>query len=225
VLLINAATTNEFVALFGSDGNDVYYAEYYDAANESLVNPTFIERNVQGVITRRISARQAVWDGEYWILHDAHSYTWENANADVVHREHGTARLTNLEITPQSFQRAELQIGEMDIQEARDHIAVRRESGLPFRRELTIYHKRFAFSCTSLVVAIISCGIGGILKRNTLLLSMLLSLSVTVLYYVTGLITDLFAFNGYIAPAVAAWLPVCLFFVGGGFALKNLIHS
>ena len=222
ILLTSTGSSSDFVALFGGDGNDIYYAEKYDSDNAVLTNPTFIERDTRGIITRRISANTATWDGEYWILDGAHSYTWENANIEVVHRVHGRARFLNLEITPASFDRADLEIEEMNIMQAKEHIIARRRSGLPFRKELTVYHERFSFACTSLVVALISCGIGGLLRRNTLLLSMLISLCVTVIYYVLGLIMDLLAFNGYVSPVFAAWFPVSIFLLGGIFTLRNI---
>ena len=222
ILLINTGGDSDFVALFGADGNDIYYAEKYDSGAGVLTNPTFIERDIQGTITRRISANTATWDGKYWVLDNAHSYTWENANVEVVHRIHGRSRFLNLEITPASFDRADLEIEEMNITQAREHIIARRRSGLPFRKELTVYHERFSFACTSLVVALISCGIGGLLRRNTLLLSMLISLCVTVIYYVLGLIMDLLAFNGYASPVFAAWFPVSMFLLGAAFTLKNI---
>ena len=222
VLLISAGSDSDFVALFGGDGNDVYYAEKYDSDKGVLTNPTFIERDTQGTITRRISANTATWDGEYWILDSAHSYTWEDANIEVAHRMYGRARFLNLDITPASFDRADLEIEEMNITQAREHIIARRRSGLPFRKELTVYHERFAFACTSLVVALIACGIGGLLRRNTLLLSMLISLCVTVVYYVLGLIMDLLAFNGYVSPVFAAWFPVSMFLLGATVTLRNI---
>lgn len=224
ILLINPTADDQFVAIFGGDGNDIYYAEYYDRAGQTLSQPTFIERDFRGFITRRISAVRAVWDGEYWVLENAHSYVWDEQSGEVAHIVHGNVRVTNLDVAPQAFGDAELEIEEMDISQAREHIISRRKAGLPFREELTTYYKRFAFSCTTLVVALISCGIGAFLRRNTLLLSMLISLGLTVVYYVLGLLIDLLAFNGYLAPAFAAWLPVLIFLGGGGFALRNFAH-
>ena len=222
ILLINPTADNEFIAVFGGDGNDIYYAQAYDRSGQTLIQPTFVERDARGYLTRRISANSARWDGEYWILENTHSYTWDEAGVEVAHIAHGRTRLPNLEVTPDSFESAELKIGEMNLRQAQNYIVSRRRSGLPFREELTVYHKRFAFAGTAFVVALISCGIGAVLRRNTLLLSMLLSLSATVLYYVLGLIIDLLAFNGYIAPILAAWLPVLIFLAAGGFAFRNL---
>lgn len=221
ILLINPSSDDQFVAIFGGDGNDVYYAEHFDRATQVLSKPILIERDIRGFITRRISAARATWNGDYWLFEDAHSYVWNEQDDTVAHTEHGNVRIVNLDITPQEFGDADLQIDEMNLTQAREYIISRRRTGLPFREELTTYYKRFAFSCTTLVVALISCGIGAFLRKNTLLLSMLISLGITVIYYVAGLLIDLLAFNGYLAPAFAAWLPVLLFLGGGGFALKN----
>lgn len=221
VLLINPAADNEFIAVFGGDGNDVYYAEYYDNAAGTLSRPTFIERDSSGFMTRRISALLATWDGESWVLDDAHSYVWNESNTEVQHIAHGRVRLRNLGVPPSAFSTADLDISEMNLRQARRYVASRKERGLPFKQELTNYHKRFAFACTTIVVAFISCGIGSFLHHNTLLLSMLLSLWVAVAYYVVGLLLELLALNGYIAPLLAAWFPVLFFLCGGIFVLKN----
>lgn len=221
ILLINPTSDDQFVAIFGGDGNDVYYAEYYDRAGQVLLQPIFIERDFRGFITRRISAVSATWDGEHWVLENANSYVWDDQSGEVTHIAHGNVRVTNLDVTPQAFGDSELEIEEMNLNQAKEYIISRRRTGLPFREELTTYYKRFAFSCTALVVALISCGIGAFLRKNTLLLSMLISLGLTVVYYVAGLLVDLLAFNGYLAPAFAAWLPVLIFLGGGGFAMRN----
>ncbi len=55
--------------------------------------------------------------------------------------------------------------------------------------------------------------IGGRFKRNIVLMSLLVSLCLAVLYYVTGMVTGLMAQSGTIAPLAGAWTPIVVFLV------------
>ncbi len=218
-LLINSSADNSNIAVFGEDGIDIYYAEFFNAQGQSLENLIIIERNRQGEIVRRIDARSAVWQEEsYWRLFEVTSYTW-GANGQVEYQRYPAADAPNFNTSPSIFASAIRDVDELTLREVREHIAQLQRSGLPYREVLTQYYSRYAFSTTPLVLAIISCGIGALLRRNTLILSMVMALCSAVVYYVVGLVTELLAYNFILAPIVAAWFPVVLFTVTGTVVL------
>lgn len=224
-LLTNTTLDNQQIAIFGPDGRDIYYADYYDDAQQSLENVIIIERDVFGKITRRINAKRALWKDSHWQLQETNSYTWDETTLGVTHLALGTVNAYNFTTNPDRFQRAVLKIEEMSIKDAKQYLIARFESGLPYRKELTSFYRRYSFSLTPLIIAIIACGIGGLLKRNTLLLSMILSLCVTVLYYIVNLMSELLAINGYIPPVLAAWGITIIFIFCGLYTLINFVRS
>ncbi len=219
ILLTNSSEDNEFVAIYGPDGRDIYFADFYDADTQVLTNLIVVERDLGGRVRRRINAERAVWAEDHWQLIAAHSYVWEYSPVTIISEFLGDVDAENFTLSPQRFANSTLTVDELPIRDAKDFIALQYESGLPYRSALTSYYRRFSFALTPLILAIIACVIGGILRSNTLLLSMILSLCVTVVYYVLNLITDLLAINGYVAPFIAAWSSI------GIFALTGIIFA
>ena len=225
VLLTNSSEDNSNIAVFGEDGIDIYYAEFFNAEGQSLENVIIVERNTQGEIIRRIDARSAIWqEDSYWRLLEVTSYTW-GTNGEVEYQRYRAADAPNFNTPPSTFASAVRDVEELTLREVREHIAHLQRSGLPYREVLTQYYSRYAFSTTPLVLAIISCGIGALLRRNTLILSMVLALCSAIVYYVIGLVTNLLAYNFILAPLVAAWLPVVFFTVAGIIVLVRYART
>ena len=225
ILLTNRSEDNEYVAVFGPDGRDVYFADFFNASTDTLDNVIIVERDLNGDIYRRINAERAMWTGEYWQLFSAYSYVWDAQPIQVTAEFLGDVDAENFNIEPGRFAQSLLTIDELNISDAREYIALRYESGLPYREALTAYYRRFSFAFTPLIVAIVSCGIGGLLRRNTFLLSMILSLCTTVVYYVMNLLTDIFVVSGYISPLIGAWTSVVVFFTIGSTILLRYIRT
>ena len=57
-------------------------------------------------------------------------------------------------------------------------------------------------------------------KKNILLMSLLLSLSIAVSFYVTQMVTMILAKWEYISPLAGAWLPVLIFTAGSIVILR-----
>ena len=86
-----------------------------------------------------------------------------------------------------------------------------KKAGLPFREQLTEYYRRFSFALTPFIVSIVSSALGGRFKKNILLMSLVVSLVISVGYYVLQMVSVLFAKLGYISPLVGAWGAICHF--------------
>jgi lipopolysaccharide export system permease protein len=130
-------------------------------------------------------------------------------------------RYETLRTAPEIFGRTQWDVEEMQLAEARTRVEALKEAGLPYREALTDYHRRIAFSLTPLVVTLLSTAIGGRFKKNILLMSLLVSLSLSVVYYVIGMIAQLMAASGTLRPFVAAWLAVVLFSFTGIALLRH----
>jgi len=84
---------------------------------------------------------------------------------------------------------------------------------LPYHEYLSQYYRRFSFPFTTFIVLFFSVSIGGRFKKNILLMSLLVSLGLAVLYYVTEMMTMIFAKWEYISPLAGAFLPLFIFTV------------
>jgi len=99
----------------------------------------------------------------------------------------------------------------MQLGEARDWVTRLQSAGLPHRRVLTEYYSRISFAFTPFIVAMLAAAVGSRFRKNVLLLSLLVSLSLAVGYYVLGMVLSLMSAAGHIQPLAAAWLPLALF--------------
>jgi len=95
-----------------------------------------------------------------------------------------------------------------------------RKAGLPYSEQLSNYYRRFSFPLTIFIVLFFSISLGGRFRKNIMLMSLLLSLSIAVLYYVLQMVTLLFAKWEYISPLAGAWFPVLLFIFASSVLLR-----
>ncbi len=213
LLNINRSFSNTKVAVSTPDRSVVIYADYYNDAARTVSGVTVLTRHEDGSFDRRIEAPWGEWNGEAWMFPDAVVF---------LHGEEGFERITGVElrdsgidIPPGVFQRSEREVSEMTLKQARAFIVSQREAGLPYRTAQTEYYNRFSFALTPIVVVLISSALGGRFRKNIILMSLLLSLSLAVVYYVAGMVTDIMAAGGLISPFMGAWVSAFVFLIGG----------
>ncbi|WP_455382433.1 LptF/LptG family permease [Salinispira pacifica] len=219
LLNMRQSSSNTEVTLLADNGRIVYYAEYYNDATRTLNNLIVIFRNDKGELVRRIDADWAVWGGRYWELHNVRDFVWkrDSGSADGLHQtRRDTLSDPALDLPPPTFGRISSgKIDQMQLPEARRWIASLRGAGLPYRGALTSYYERFSFAMTPFLVVLMSSAIGGRFKKNILLMSLLVSLVLSVIYYVTQMLAGLLSNVGLLQPAVGAWAAAALFSVAG----------
>ena len=84
---------------------------------------------------------------------------------------------------------------------------------MPSGEAFSIYYKKFSFSYVILIVTILAIGLSGRTRKNIIIVSMILSLSASVLFYVFQMITMLLAKFSIVTPMVGAWFPVIVFMI------------
>lgn len=219
VLLRRSTSLNSAnVTRLSDAGRVVYQAAYYNHSEKSLSEVSVLVRDDRGNPVQRIISSLAHWDDSQgaWVFENAWIYNvnihGELEGDSIFHTQFSSELLTK---PPEDFQRLRDSIEDMTISEAREWISVLESSGLPPRKELTQYYERYAFALTPLIVMVISSAIGGNFKKNILLLSLLVSLGVSVVYYVIQMVGGLLAETGLIPPWVGAWIGVFLFLLIG----------
>ena len=160
-----------------------------------------------------IHADSAIWMESLnrWSLMNGIQYKYiDNTIKAIVPEKELTDRL---EESYETFQNNVVNIAEVDSHAAKIYINHLRRTGLPYNEALAEYYKKFAFPAIVFIVVFLSIGLSGKSRKNVLLISLSLSVSAAVLFYVLQMITMLLSKFGYISPFMGAWFPVFLFIV------------
>lgn len=206
-ILLKQKTTlsNTNVTVLSSDNRIVYFAEYYNDSTKTLSKVTIIVFDKNHVFSERLEAETATWEKGKWIFKNARHFFWDSSGEFITEEFASTYSNEMIDQPPSTFRKTVRNIEEMKREKAKEWIRSLRVAGLPFRGALTEYYKRYSFAFTPFIVALISCAVGGRLKKNILLMSLLLSLGISVIYYVMQMVLILFAKLGYIPPLAGAW--------------------
>lgn len=204
------------VTIMGSDGRLVWSCASYDAQADLMNGVTVVERDDSGEFASRLDAQSASWDGKAWAFNGVRRYYW----ADGFLRDQTLGSWSDplYAQDPASFRSGNRPVDEMDLAASRTYIKFLKEAGLPSTGPEAEYLKRFSFSLTPLVVALLSIALCGRYKKNVLLMSLLISLVGATLYYVAQMISMLLAKNEAIPAYAGAFFPVVFF-----MALSSLI--
>ncbi len=214
--------SNVDITVIGETTNNVYRAEYYNDSAKTLSGLTILRRNRAGNFVSRIEVEWAEYqESSGWLLHDVVQYS-DNEKTTIIQKNFSTLEAPFFDITPFHFQRKTKNVEELQHSEARAWIETLRKSGRGgYKAALTDYYKRFSFALTPFIVILISASIGSWFKKNILLMSLMASLILSVVYYVSDMILGLFAKQGIIEPATGAWSAVLFFLVLGSILLKH----
>lgn len=213
LLNVSQSTSNSNVTRLSAAARVVYHADYYNDATESLSGAVIVERDDDGEVVSVISAKTARWTEGGWEIQFGRFFFWENG--ELVERFASREVVPTLVLNPSAFRRRGKDIDELRLADAQLWIESQRDAGLPYREDLTKYHERFSFALTPFIVMFLSSAIGGRFRKNILLMSLLVSLSVSVVYYVIQMVAGLMAYSGYLSPILGAWAGFLVFFVLG----------
>jgi lipopolysaccharide export system permease protein len=198
----NLSSSN--VTRLSPDGTYIYYADYYEDGANRLSNPMILERDEDGRIARRVQGRSAVWVEGAWEITGAQIYRYDGEAVEL--ERSPTFRDPAHDLEPETFRKSLRNVEEMGLGEAREFIRDLQASGIgDYRVALTDYYRRFSFGMIPLIVTFLSSVVGGRLKKNILLMSLLSSLVLSVVYYVAQLVFVLMAKIGVIPPVFGAW--------------------
>ena len=208
---------NADIVIKARGGYLIYYIDFFDQHSLILNGVSIIERNPAGGLISHIRASSASWNGSYWDLRNAVIYQYEN---DMI-RIRPLLHSSYFQEHPDIFTRSAVNVEELRAMEARLLVEDLRNAGLPFTSALTNFHHRFSFSVVPLIVTILSIPMGGMFKKNILLMSLLTSLCAAVVFYVMEMVSMAMAGLGHIPPVIGAWFPIGSFMIIGLFMLKK----
>ncbi|NQT58004.1 MAG: YjgP/YjgQ family permease [Bacteroidetes bacterium] len=200
----------------------IYYAKYYDDEQKKINDAVILFTDDDNRLTQRIDASWGIYkENGFWELYNALIYSFSNSAVSPQFLE--TYSEKSLSLHPDYMRNTSAVISELEISEARRLLErVEQINFIEYRSYYTDYLERFSFSFTPLIVIMISSAFAWRFKKNILLFSILLSLSISILYYVIEMISILLAKQGFISPALGAWFPFVIFFLFGALLLNSV---
>ncbi len=197
---------NNRLVILTDAGKTVYRADEYNDTQQTLYNVDIFLRDDSKVLEKVVRADSARWDGEKWVFNGAKTYT--STPEGFIYTTGSDYISTEI---PDTFRNVYVSVEEVSVKEARDYINRLKRIGLPYAEESSLYHEKFSYSFAIFISVFLSIGLSGKSKKNVLLVSLALSVSAAVLFYVFQLVTMLMAKFSYIPPITGAWLPVIVF--------------
>lgn len=218
-LLSTKESLNTYDIVILSEGSKIIYiSDYYDDSDKKLIGNILIVRDEEGNIQDVLKASVLQWNGTNWTSEESYTYSFNSENKVVSKSEIDFSILIE---PPETFQKNVISVDEMSFYDAKVFIDNLKKTGLPYYEELSKYYRRFSFPFTIFIVLFFSISLGGKFKKNILLMSLLFSLGIATLYYITEMLTMLAAKWEYISPLSGAITPVILFTVLSTYLLRH----
>ena len=205
--------SNSNVIVYDTSKRIIYQADYYNDNSKTLSGVTVLFYSEDYGFEKRFEARYARWQDDSWHFFDTRIFSF----GEKYMEEEKSAEITDDRLVemPSTFRKNVFDVEQMHLSDAKILIENLKRSGLEYREALTEYYKRFSFALTPFIVSIISCAIGSRFKKNIMLMSLLISLSISVLYYVLQMVLVVFSNTGAVPPVFGAWGPLVVFIVIG----------
>ncbi len=202
---------NNNVIVLSDNGKIIYSANRYIENQKKLRSCYFIFRGEEKELLAIIYANQAQWNAErqLWELEAPVQYepVGDTIKITAVTPEYLNALTESYEI----FRKTNVDVQSVSSKEAKLYINHLKKAGLPYNEELSEYYKKFAFPLIVFIVVFLSIGLTGKTRKNVLLISLASCILASVLFYVTMMVTMVFAKHGYISAFAGAWSPVIIF--------------
>lgn len=218
---MSVSYSNTNVTVMSENTSIIYQCDYYNDKKETMTKVTLFIRDDDYNFKSRIDADWAEWQGENWVLYNCRIIEWNSTQTQLTHRQVKSLDSPELNEKPSTFRKTTRRIEEMKQKEALRWVQSLKKAGLPYRQALTEYYKKFFLALNPFIVTLISAGIGSAFKKNILLMHLLTSLILSVIYYVTQMITVILAKGGYLPPLAGAGSSFILFMAAGILILRR----
>ena len=227
VLHKKKSLNNEDVIVIAEAGRLIYNVGFYDSELKRIYQTYVIFRNEDMTLDGIAYIDTGLWISDQEKPEEENkvknfseeSGHWEISNTSFYQMKDGqyeTRKLppeyaSRLIENPSTFQTKTVSVTQVTAKEAREYIEHLDKAGLPSQEAKAEYYKKFAFPFIVFIVVFLAIGLSGKTRKNVLLISLALSISAVVVFYVTQMVTMLMATYGVIPPVMGEWLPILLF--------------
>lgn len=219
VLHKEKSLNNDKIVIMAEGGNIIYKADYFDNKLQRLYDVYILFRNDNKEFENLIEASSATWVNEnHWEFSKPTQYKMTGSEVKIINFDRNLYE--RLIEPPETFRNNTTSIEEVNTIEAREYINHLERAGLPCAEEKSVYYKKYSFPFVVFIVVFLAVGLSGKTRKNVLLISLGLSITAVVLFYIIQMITMLMAKFGAIPPLFGAWFPVFLFIVISSILLR-----
>lgn len=211
VLHREKSLNNDRIVIMSEEGNIIYKADYFDNKQERLYTLYLVYRNDDKSLDTIITADSALWQNDHWTLSGAIEY--KKNGGEMTNTQVEQKYVDRLIEPPETFRNNTIDVEEVSTKEAKEYINHLQKAGLPSGEAASVYYKKFSFPFIVFIVVFLAIGLSGKTQKNVLLISLALSISAVVLFYVLQMVTMLMAKFGTIPPMFGAWFPVFTFII------------
>ncbi len=190
------------IAATGPDGR-LYYARRYDPTTQTVTGLKVMAME-GSIVTERLDAQVAQWDGQHWILQQG---TRRRFDGDVESSEwFDTVRATELTLTPRGLYRTRVRPENMTIRQLQDHRDLLRQTGGdPTSMDVDIQFQ-LAFPLVNLIVVCLGVILASGPRKTTIASGFGTTLLIGFGYYLLMMFGRSFGHNGVLPPVAAGWL-------------------
>lgn len=204
--------------------NNLYYIGFFDGYRNILKTidiTSFDPEN--GEIDKKITAKNAVWNGEEWIFEDCYIRYFDQG--EIIVTFHEKISIAEVDITPIDFIKSAKNPRSMNFFELKDYINRLKKIGETVNTELVELNLKVSFPFSNFIILLFCIPLVTASSRNRgrgLMFG--LGLLICFLYLSTLRICQSLGINGVLSPFVSAWVPNLVFLlIGIYFVLKSEI--
>lgn len=197
------------VNLVDYDAGYLFHAGRWKAESGRGENVVVLLLDEDGKAEERLDARSVSYSDDGWLLRDCTIHRISPEGVATFHESNHSVRLEGL--TPELAEQGSGDINQMTRSEAKAYLARLEKLDHSLWRQSRVDWARRSLNCLSvMVMALIACLIPYKFKRNVLLFTIILSLSIAVVSYVLEMVSLILARQGLVGPESAMLAPMAI---------------
>lgn len=196
------------ISLYDEGSGYLVHARSYGKTDMRLYSPTVVAVNGNAVVTR-LDARYADYGPDGWTFHDAKVVTPGDAGISVdFHTVYADEGFT---IEPELFESRNMRMETMDASSALDYLGrLKNVNPASYQEKMTEFFSRFFEPLSVFVMSAIAIMMNYTFKKNILLFSIVQSLVIAVVYYVSDMVFSIISRQGIVPAYTVVVCPLLL---------------
>jgi len=201
------------LVLTSEDGQYILYSRRYDERATTLSYLSLFIIDGNGQFLQRYDARKASYKDGRWVGEDVQLYD-RGENNLITTSQTNTLVLPYLDLEPEVIAQRAVDIDSMDLKAAYDYIERLRKVNNPSHTGYSVdFYQRLSMNFAPLILILISCATVIPWKKNVLVLSIIMSISIAVVYYVLVLSGTILARQEIVEAGPALFVPPAVLIV------------
>lgn len=190
------------------DNDYLLYTTRYSEYNQVIYNPVIIKGDSNN-FSLRINGERGEYDNNYWTIYNCNIYSI--IDGSIISEKKDRIELYDLNLDPVYLKSSNINVETMDFISANNYLNnLKLRDRESWQEKATDYYRSLFKSISILLLLSISASFDYILKKNILLFSIIQSLSIAVVYYVSDMVFSIFAHQGAISPIMCIILPILI---------------